>query len=109
MKKLTVLFISLLLVFGLAACSADSDRKNNSDRDTTTNSKTQTSAQSSDTSKDSATSATGADESNTKPEDSSEPTAATEKKTLVVFYSASGNTEGAANYIAAATDRKSVV
>lgn len=104
MKKLTVLFISLLLVFGLAACSADSDRKNNSDRDTTTNSKTQTSAQSSDTSKDSATSAAGADESNTKPEDSSEPTAATEKKTLVVFYSASGNTEGAANYIAAATN-----
>lgn len=90
MKKIIALFMGMLLVFSLAACSnADPDK------DTSVRSpELQGSDQASDvTSSDSAT----------KPADSSNPANET-GKTLVVYYSASGNTESAASYIAAATD-----
>lgn len=67
MKKLAALFLSLSMIFALAACSSDSST--NSTADT---------------------------------EELSEGTEPTGGKTLVVYYSATGNTEQAANYIAAA-------
>lgn len=96
MKKLTVLIMSLLLVFGLVACSNTPADKENS----ATGSGSQVSDQASDTTKvPDATS----DNNESNPEDTSEPATTTGGKTLIVYYSASGNTEGAANYIAAAT------
>ena len=96
MKKLTVLLMSILLVFSLVACSNTSADKENS----TTNSDSQILDQSSETTKapDAAS-----DNTESKPEDTSDPATTTGGKTLIVYYSASGNTENVANYIAAAT------
>lgn len=85
MKKLTAFIISILLMFGLAACGSG-------------DSKVPATEPTSDTAN--ATAAT-ANSSNT---DSTAPTNAKSGKTLVVYYSATGNTEDAARYIAAATD-----
>lgn len=96
MKKLTVLLMSILLVFSLVTCSNTSADKENS----TTNSDSQILDQSSETTKapDAAS-----DNTESKPEDTSDPATTTGGKTLIVYYSASGNTENVANYIAAAT------
>ncbi len=76
MKKLTVLFMSLMLIFGLAACGGnDSSGESGA-------------AQSSESTMEAA-SGTGS---------------AGTGKTLVAYYSASGNTEAAASYIAKATN-----
>lgn len=96
MKKLTVLLMSLLLVFGLAACSNTPADKENS----AANSGSQISDQSSNTTKEPDKTS---DNSESEPENTSDPVTATGGKTLVVYYSASGNTENVANYIAAAT------
>lgn len=90
MKKLTVLLMSILLVFSLAACSSTPADKDSSE----TNPESKVSDQTSDKTPDSST---------TESTDSSKPTNEAGGKTLVVYYSASGNTEGAANYIASAT------
>ena len=91
MKKLTAFLMSMLLVFSLAACS-NSPYDNDGSK---TSSKSQVTDQTSDTTSD--------NNSTTKPTDSSEPSNKAGGKTLVIYYSASGNTEGTANYIAAAT------
>lgn len=93
MKKLTVLLMSMLLIFSLAACSATPSDKDSSD--STSPSQEQTS-----NTPDPVTTSEG---SSAEPTDSSEPTNTTGGKTLVVYYSATGNTEGVAKYIAAAT------
>lgn len=82
MKKITSLFLALVLVFAFAACSntVQSESENQS-----TESQTQAA-------------------SNTVSEPSSENNAAAKGKTLVVYFSASGNTEKAAEYIAKATN-----
>lgn len=96
MKKLTVLLLSLLLVFGLVACS-----KTPADEENSVNgSGSQVSDQTADTPK---APDTTSDNSESEPEDTSDPATTTVGKTLIVYYSASGNTESAANYIAAAT------
>ena len=87
MKKLTALFLSLVMVLSLAACGNSSSNE--------------TSAP--ETSAPSASSET--QESSTAPESTEEPSSQPETEgeaggTLVVYYSATGNTEQVANYIA---------
>ena len=88
MKKLTALFLSLVLVFSLAACAG-----NNNDSTTTTKVPETSSNAPSDTSADKASS-------------EAEPSTSAPKtgKALVVYYSASGNTKRVAEDIAAAAN-----
>lgn len=82
MKKLTALFLALVLVFAFAACSSNPQ----SEKETqSTEPQTQS-------------------ESNISAQPTGEDNSAASGKTLVVYFSASGNTENAANYIAKATN-----
>ena len=92
MKKLTALFLSLMLVFSLAACG------NNQQAQNTTEPTSSDSA--SEVSTEPETTETSAAESSGTEGETPESTGG---KTLVVYYSASGNTEEAANYIAGTT------
>lgn len=84
MKKITAVLMSLLLVSGLVACGNDDAKKDSTPK---------VSQQASDQTK-----------SQKEGETSSEnKTESTGKKTLVVYYSASGNTKEVAEYIASAT------
>ena len=84
MKKITAVLMSLLLVSGLVACGNDDTKKDSMPK---------ASQQASDQTK-----------SQKEGETSSEnKTESTGKKTLVVYYSASGNTKEVAEYIASAT------
>lgn len=93
MKKLTALFLSLMLVFSLAACGNKQQAQN------TTESISSDSA--GEVSAEPETTETPAAESSETEEETPESTGG---KTLVVYYSASGNTEEAANYIAGAME-----
>lgn len=84
MKKLTALFLSLAMVVGLAACSSGAPSSSESSAPETSVPQA--------TSESDETSSVG-----------SENTDADTSKTLVVYFSASGNTEEAANYIAQIT------
>ncbi|MCI9596539.1 MAG: flavodoxin [Firmicutes bacterium] len=75
-KKLTALFVSLLLVFGLASCGGNGDSEES------------TAAPSSENTSEAASKSGGAGTG----------------KTLVVYYSATGNTEEVAGFIAKATN-----
>lgn len=75
-KKLTALFVSVLLVFGLAACGGNGDSEESS------------AAPSSENTSEAASKSGGAGTG----------------KTLVVYYSATGNTKEAADFIAKATN-----
>lgn len=95
MKKLVALFLSLSMIFALTACGSNSSTNSTAD--------TQPDSESTE-----AVTETPAEELTEAPteadtEEPSEDTESTEGKTLVVYYSATGNTEEAANYIAAAT------
>lgn len=110
MKKMVALVMSVLLLFGLTACGnqqqgTDSSAKNRSSESEGGN------ASESEKSEESAKSSS-TDETEIAGSDSDETISDTENtegeenaggKTLVVYYSASGNTEEAAGYIAAAT------
>lgn len=89
MKKLTALFMSLLLVFSLAACSSTPSDNN----DSKTNPESQVTEQSSNTPSD--------NNSTNEPADSAEPTNESGGKTLIVYFSwsSSSNTEKMANAI----------
>lgn len=91
MKKMTALFLSLLMIFTLTACGSSSSGNDTTD--------TQSVSESTETSAEASTEAT----TETSAGASVEEPGTTEGKTLVVYYSATGNTEEAANYIAAAT------
>ncbi len=90
MKKWIARMFSVVMVFGLVACGS---RQGGS---------VKTKVQNASKDDDAETAAT-AEPSRQESEDSNE-SAASEGKTLVVYYSASGNTEEAANYIAAAME-----
>lgn len=92
MKKLTALFLSFMLAFSLAACG------NNQQAQNTTEPTSSDSAN--EVSTEPETTETPAAESSGTEEETTESTGS---KTLVVYYSASGNTEETANYIAGAT------
>lgn len=124
MKKLTALFLSILLILGLTACGSKTTGSDSSAADSElqiTDSTPESGGSQTDSSAETSGSAaangntsttdfgtkapTTAAPSTDTPSDSSstaKPTAG--KKTLVVYYSASGNTERIAESIAAAAD-----
>lgn len=90
MKKAIILFISILLIVGLTACGS-TPSENNSSKDNSTSVSSAAAAETGESSSKSA------DETNV-------PAQSTGKKTLVVYYSASGNTERVAKNIASAAN-----
>lgn len=86
MKKWIILFMSLMIVFGLAACGNNQQTQNTEPADS--ESKNETASEESATEPD----ATG-----------TEASESVGGKTLVVYYSATGSTENVANTIASAT------
>ena len=99
MKKAIAVLLSLSMIFALSACGSQ-----NGGNDTAN---TQPSSESTETATETPTEElTEAPTEASAELDPEEPAADTESaggKTLVVYYSATGNTEEAANYIAAAT------
>lgn len=92
MKKILTLLLSFSLVLGLAACGTSDNTSSSAQTETPAASETETTLES-----DAATPKT---ESEAPAE---EPTQSDEGKTLVVYFSATGNTEEVANYIVDAT------
>lgn len=95
MKKLTAILLSTMLLLGLTACGSNPQTQNNTAAPSSEmiNSDTTESISSEDT-----------EASSTESETETESETAEGGKVLVVYYSATGNTKDAANYIAAATD-----
>lgn len=91
MKKLTVLWMSLMLIFSLAACGNNQEAGTSATTDTSSESSSESTNTSSSTTENSTSTA------------EIEETEGTGGKTLVVYYSATGNTEAVANYISDAT------
>ena len=100
MKKLTAILLSVLLVFSLAACG-----NNQQATDTTPEpssepvSETTSEPEKADESSETSSASQSENEDNTVDTD----VESSGGKTLIVYYSASGNTEEVANYIASAT------
>lgn len=90
MKKAMALFLSLMLACGLCACGSNADQEQ------------EPSAASSEPTEDSAAETEGAETETAEPQAETENTGT--GKALVVYYSASGNTKEAAEYIAAAVN-----
>lgn len=105
MKKIMIILMSMMLIFTLAACS----NSRQSGNDETKASKTQ---EDSLNSKSEDTGAGASEKSSAQADENSDGSDAgnedenkeKSKKTLVVYYSASGNTKEAANYIAEAAN-----
>lgn len=102
MKKVITLFMSILLVFSLAACGnqngGNSSQTSQPTESTTPESVPETSQQPSETPTE------ALPETPTESSDEAQETEGESGKTLVVYYSASGNTEAVAGYIAEATN-----
>lgn len=94
MKKVIALFMSILLVFSLVACGnqngGNGSQTSQPAESTTPESTPETSQQPSEAST----------EAPTENSDAAQETEGESGKTLVVYYSASGNTEAVAGYIA---------
>ncbi len=90
MKKMTALFLSLALVFSLTACGKDSGKNEIATFKPAMETIEQETVQ--------------APSEQPTEEATAAPTEETGGKTLVVYYSATGNTEEVAGFIAAATD-----
>lgn len=102
MKKAVTLFAALAVMGMLAGCGSSSDTADTqADTAQQTASETETEAETTaaETSEEETSEAESAEES----ESSAEDAGSAEGKTLVVYYSATGNTEEVANYIANAT------
>ena len=93
MKKLAAIFLSLAMVLSLAACG-------NSSSNETSEPETSDSAVSSETQEPSAAPESAEPAESTEEPSSQPETEGEEGGTLVVYYSATGNTEQVANYIA---------
>ncbi|HBI59758.1 MAG TPA: hypothetical protein DDY31_00855 [Lachnospiraceae bacterium] len=87
------------MIFALTACGSNSSTNNAAD----TQSGSESTEAVTETPTEEPTEAPAETSTETDTEEPSEDTESTEGKTLVVYYSATGNTEEAANYIAAAT------
>ena len=100
MKKITAILMSLLLVFSFSACSNNQQAKDTTP-ETSSEPVSETTSEPEKTEQPSETPSASQAES----EDNTGDTdvASTGGKTLIVYYSASGNTEEVANYIASAT------
>lgn len=92
MKKMIALFLSLSMIFALAACGSQTSGKDTPSGSESTEIVAETAIETLPEIPTEAPTEALADE-----------TEAPEGKTLVVYFSATGNTEEAANYIAAAT------
>ena len=102
MKKAVTLFAALAVMGMLAGCGSSSDTADTqADTAQQTASETETEAETTaaETSEEETSEAESAEES----ESSADDAGSAEGKTLVVYYSATGNTEEVANYIANAT------
>ena len=95
MKKLVSLFLGLSMILALTACSSNSNTNSTAD--------TQSESESTEAVTETPTEEPTESTTETDTEEPSEDTEPKEGKTLVVYYSATGNTEEAASYIAAAT------
>ena len=93
MKKLTALFLGLAMVLSLAACGTSAS-------DETSAPETSTPSASSEAQEPSAAPESTESTGNTEEPSSQPETEGATGKTLVVYYSATGNTEQAATYIA---------
>ena len=98
MKKLAMIFTSLAIALGMTACSESSTNNTNP-----VNSGAAGSQQSNNTTTQNTSSSDNAVTSQDANGSSDNSTGTTEGKTLVVYYSASGNTEKVAEYIASET------
>lgn len=96
MKKFISLFLGMVMVLSFAACSSD----------TTSSSSESSAAESSQQATETESTASAADSSSSQDADTesgSDSDTDAEGKALVVYYSATGNTQEAANYISQAT------
>ena len=98
MKKVTVLFLSIILAFSLAACGSNGQTQS-SPESASSDSVSEVTTEP-ETKEPEVTETPSADT----PDTEETPAENTDGKTLVVYYSASGNTEEVANYIAEAMD-----
>ena len=89
MKKILIALFSMILIVSLVACGSGN--------------RAEPSNESSETSREGSSKTSQEDSSETSREDSSDPSEPTDGKTLVVYYSATNNTEAIAGYIADAT------
>lgn len=96
MKKLTALFMSFMLLFSLAACGSNGQTQSNTESASSDSVSEVTTEP--ETKEPEVTENPSADT----PDTEETPAENTDGKTLVVYYSASGNTEEVANYIAEA-------
>ena len=102
MKKAVTLFAALAVMGMLAGCGASSDTADTqaaTAQQTASETETEEETTAAETSEEETSEAESAEES----ESSAEDAGSAEGKTLVVYYSATGNTEEVANYIANAT------
>lgn len=120
MKKMTVLLLSTLMIMSLTACGGSKSESsgaaaapadgstasvNESAGTASTDESTDTASTGENTLQDSAQTAEAQSSAAAmEPEPSAQEPESGDGKTLVVYYSATGNTEDVANYIAGATD-----
>lgn len=98
MKKVITLFMSILLVFSLVACGNQNSGGNSQTTEPIESTTTESTPEPSQQPGESST------EAPTESSDEAQETEGESGKTLVVYYSASGNTEAVAGYIAEATN-----
>ena len=98
MKKVITLFMSIVLVFSLVACGNQNSGGNSQTTEPTESSMPESTPESSQQPSESST------EAPTESSDEAQETEEESGKTLVVYFSASGNTEAVAGYIAEAAN-----
>lgn len=98
MKKVITLFMSIVLVFSLAACGNQNSGDNSQTTEPTESTTPESTPESSQQPSESST------EAPTESSDEAQETEGESGKTLVVYFSASGNTEAVAGYIAEAAN-----
>lgn len=115
MKKMTALLLSTLMILNLTACGSSKEESSgaaaapagesmvSADESTGTDSASESAVMTSATGSEGTAPADQSSEAVTQPEPSAKEPESGKGRTLVVYYSATGNTEVAANYIAAAT------
>lgn len=95
MKKINALFLSLLIILSVVACGNQNSGNNDAISQSTNENMQELTKQPEERSTE--------DLAEASTEEANEKTETTKGKTLVVYYSATGNTEEVANYIVAAT------